>query len=152
MRLCHAAILAVFFLCAQSNVVFAQAVAAPTGTAAETEKYADEGGIQQKPAEHPRNLLLIEMRALDRFIVHVNFHAKQRNWKWPAGREVYILKDSQFHTFRISCTPGEKICYGAGRSGNYAKYWGAGISGRNGCSSCCMQCGNSYKFTLQAAR
>lgn len=147
-----AAFLVAVTLLAQGAVSHAQTVAAPTGTPAETEKMSEEGGVQQRPAEHPRNLLLVEMRAMDRYIVHVNFHAKQRKWQWPGGREVYTLKDSQFHTFRINCTPGEKICYGAGRSGNYAKYWGTGISGRNGCSSCCMECGSAYKFTLQAAR
>jgi hypothetical protein len=146
------AILAMIVLLAQNGVVLAQAVTAPTGTAAETEKMNEEGGVQQRPAEHPRNLLLVEMRALDRVAVHVNFHAKQRKWQWPGGGKVYTIKDSQFHTFRITCNPGEKICYGAGRGGNYAKYWGTGISGRGGCSSCCMECGNTYKYTLQAAR
>ena len=51
----------------------------------------------------------------------------------------------------MTCSPGEKICYGAARSGNYAKYWGVGIQGRAGCRSCCMECGGSYRYTLNAS-
>jgi hypothetical protein len=110
-----------------------------------------DGGIQPKTADHPRNVLIVEMRNLDRYIVHVKLHSKQRHWQWPAGNEVFTLKDSQFHTMRLTCRPGEKICYGAARSGNYAKYWGVGIQGRNGCRSCCMECGGSYRYTLNAS-
>lgn len=133
------------------RLMLAQATPAPTAPM-NSEEVKVEGGAQTKPADHPRNILLVEIRNLDRYAVHVKLHSKNRRWEWPAGREVYTLKDSQFHTLRLSCAPGEKICYGAGRSGNYNKFWGVGISGRNGCTSCCMECGNSYRYTLNAAR
>ena len=126
----------------------AQATPAPTEKM-DAEASRVDGGIQQKAADHPRNLLVVEMRNLDRYIVHVKLHSKQRGgWQWPNTKEVFTLKDSQFHTMRVTCNPGEKICYGAARSGNYAKYWGVGIHGKHGCKSCCMECGGSYRYTL----
>lgn len=153
---------AAFFIIAFIAGTFAASISAhsqnaqPTPTPAPTEKMdADasrvDGGIQEKAADHPRNVLVVEMRNLDRYIVHVKLHSKNRRWQWPSGGEVFTLKDSQFHTMRLTCAPGEKICYGAARSGNYAKYWGVGIQGRNGCRSCCMECGGSYRYTLNPA-
>jgi hypothetical protein len=98
--------------------------------------------------EESRRTLVVDVRSLDQYIVHLNFHSQDRNIGWPGGDQIYPLNDSDFHTFRLSCTPGENICYGAGRSGNYSIYWGAGIDGRQGCQGCCMTCGGSYRYTL----
>jgi hypothetical protein len=98
--------------------------------------------------EEARRTLVVDAKSLDEYIVHLNFHSQDRDIEWPGGDQIYTLKDSGFHTFRLSCTPGEKICYGAGRSGNYSIYWGAGIDGREGCEGCCMTCGGSYRYTL----
>jgi hypothetical protein len=100
--------------------------------------------------EQARRTLVVEVRSLDKYIVHLNFQAKGRNNAWPGGSQIYLLKDSDFHTFRLSCIPGEKICYGAGRSGNYGIYWGIALDGKQGCSNCCMTCGGNYTYTLNA--
>jgi hypothetical protein len=113
----------------------------------EAEEAAERRRIELE-REQARRTLVVEVRSLDRYIVHLNFQAKNRNNAWPGGNQIYPLKDSEFHTFRLSCVPGEKICYGAGRSGNYDFYWGIGLDGRQGCANCCMTCGGSYRYTL----
>jgi hypothetical protein len=108
----------------------------------------DDRAAQDAAREEARRTLVIDVKSLDQYIVHLNFHSQDRDNEWPGGDQIYTLKDSEFHTFRLSCTPGEKICYGAGRSGNYSIYWGAGVDGRQGCEGCCMTCGGSYRYTL----
>jgi len=109
---------------------------------------AEERRRAEAEAEARRRTLVVEVRSLDRYAVHLNFHPQSRSGEWPGNGKVWVLDDSEFHTYRLACNPGEKICYGAGRSGNYKIYWGAGIDGRAGCTGCCMTCGGSYRYTL----
>jgi hypothetical protein len=107
-----------------------------------------EAEERRRAAEAARRTLVVEVRSLDSYIVHLRFHSQDRNVGWPESGRVWILDDSQFHTYRLACSPGEKICYGAGRSGNYNRYWGTAVSGNEGCKGCCMTCGGSYRYTL----
>jgi hypothetical protein len=101
--------------------------------------------------EQARRTLVVEVRSLDKYTVHLNFRAPNRNNVWPGGSQIWPLRDSEFHTYRLSCVPGEKICYGAERSGNKNAYWGIGLDGRRGCTQCCMTCGSSHRLTLNGA-
>ena len=94
--------------------------------------------------------LRVSVRSLDSYIVHLKLHSKDRGHEWPGNDEVYVLKDSDFHTYEITCEPHEKVCYGAGRDGNYGRYWGIAISGEEACTGCCMTCGGVYDYTLNA--
>lgn len=113
---------------------------------------------EQRRAEERRQRELdgrtavFELKSLDTYAVHVSFYSMNRSHSWPGGDEVYVLKDSNFHSYRLSCTPGEKICFGAWRSGNRNKTWGVGDDKHNGCQGCCTGCGSSgIRTTLNAA-
>lgn len=74
-------------------------------------------------------------------IVDVKLFDKSHNLVWPAGGNVWSLKDDNAHTVRINCTPGNRICYGAAVRGTGSSYWGIGLDGRQGCQTCCYVCG-----------
>ena len=78
------------------------------------------------------------------------FSSDRKGHQWPAPGRVYMLDDSQVHTFNISCLGGEKICYGAWVSGNSKTYWGVGKNAQ-GCQKCCYTCNHSETpvITLQ---
>jgi hypothetical protein len=63
-----------------------------------------------------------------RYQVGIQFHSETRKGHvWPDTKEFWLLKDSAEHTFRLSCQPGEKICFGAWSVGDGGKtYWGKG--------------------------
>lgn len=73
--------------------------------------------------------------------VAVEFYSQNRNHVWPGGGKVYVIKDWDTHTYRLSCHSGEKICYGAWVRGRKSTYWGVGNNNRNRCSRCCYTCG-----------
>lgn len=65
------------------------------------------------------------------------FSATDRNRVWPGG----TLQSSNSYTGRLSCSAGEKICYGAWVVGDaLSPYWGAGRKGANSCPNCCLTC------------
>jgi len=71
---------------------------------------------------------------------------------WPGGGQVYVLKDWTTQRYRLSCQPGEKICYGAWVDGGpLSPYWGAGYMGRENCQNCCFTCptGETAPFVLE---
>jgi hypothetical protein len=124
--------------------------APPTAAPDSVQANADHALTVTAPPPVDDHTLRISVRSLDRYKVHLNFHSKNWDHEWPGGGQIYVLGDSEFHTYNLACNPGEKICYGAGRSGNYNRYWGVGISGDNGCTGCCMTCGGDYTYTLNA--
>ena len=74
------------------------------------------------------------------YTVSLKFFSQGRNHVWPGGNEVWILNDSQTHTFNLECYQGENICYGAWPRGNSRTYWGVGQYGRHYCNHCCYTC------------
>jgi len=87
------------------------------------------------------NTITFKVRSNYRYKAQVEFYSQDRPHSWPGGGQVYNLDDSAIHTYRLSCRPGEKICYGAWAAGNSREYWGAGYGGKHGCTSCCGRCG-----------
>ena len=73
--------------------------------------------------------------------VSLEFYSQDRNHVWPGGGDVYVLKDSDTHTFSLNCNYGEKICFGAWVRNDSSSYWGAGYDGADACESCCFSCG-----------
>lgn len=74
-------------------------------------------------------------------VVSLEFYSQDRRHVWPGGDEVYVLKDSEEHTFNLGCETGEKICYGAWVRNRSDQYWGVGYNGKEGCTGCCYTCG-----------
>jgi len=76
------------------------------------------------------------------YIVSLEFYSQDRNHSWPGGGKAYILDDSAVHSYNLSCSYGETICYGAWVRGNSDKYWGVGRDNSQYCSDCCYDCGS----------
>lgn len=72
--------------------------------------------------------------------VQLEFYSSDRNAAWPGGGEIYVLDDSEVHTYPLNCQSGETICYGAWVDGDSSTYWGAGLDGELGCDDCCYSC------------
>ena len=76
------------------------------------------------------------------YIIYMRMFSQDRSWAWPGGDRGYVLDDRNQHSFALQCVVGEKICYGGSyRGGDSQAYWGLGIEGTRGCTSCCLRCG-----------
>ena len=129
--------------------LYAPGSTSPTYTSPPSTEVAEPEPEYEPPPS--QTTLVVDVQSLDEYAVQLAFFSKSRdNHEWPGGDQAYRLADSDVHNYRLQCDPGEKICYGASRSGNTRRYWGVGIDGQHGCSNCCMTCGFSYKYTLQA--
>lgn len=73
-------------------------------------------------------------------VVNLEFYSLDRAVSWPGGGEIFTIDDDQEHSYRLSCEPGEKICYGAWLRDRKRSYWGAGFNARNRCKTCCYTC------------
>jgi uncharacterized protein (TIGR02145 family) len=70
----------------------------------------------------------------DGYRIDFRFHDVDDNLVWPSAiAENY----GQKYTHSLLCTKGNKICYGA-ETGSQS--WGVGLSGNQGCDSCCVSC------------
>jgi hypothetical protein len=74
-------------------------------------------------------------------VVSLEFYSQEANRAWPGDGEVYMLDDSDNHSFNLQCSSGEQICYGAWVRGNSDTYWGVGLNNSNRCTDCCYTCG-----------
>ena len=75
----------------------------------------------------------------DGYSIQLRFFDRMNDLVWPGGNRVYLLEGS--NTYRLSCRPGAKVCYGARPHNSFAtNYWGVGIDGDKGCDDCCYTC------------
>jgi hypothetical protein len=95
------------------------------------------------PDEFGPNVAVFEVTNTWKYTVHLNFHSRGGHAIWPGNGKAYVLDDSRAHKVRLSCQPGEKICYGAWSASNRNTYWGVGPDGDQGCDNCCAVCGGT---------
>jgi len=85
--------------------------------------------------------------------VELEFYSSiDKTRRWPGSNRVYALRDSAVHTYRLSCQPGENVCFGAWVEGSGLNpYWGSGYRGRQSCRNCCLSCpsGNASTIVLE---
>lgn len=86
--------------------------------------------------------LTLNITSNHRYIVQASLYSKNRSHEWPGGGKAYTITDSDAHSYKISCEPGEKICYGAWDKTKTSVHWGNGHDGDDGCENCCMTCGS----------
>ena len=72
--------------------------------------------------------------------VQIAFYSRSYKREWPGHGKVWGLNDYGTHTYRLECTTGEKVCFGAWLTGSGKTYWGVGFKGKNGCEHCCYTC------------
>jgi hypothetical protein len=70
--------------------------------------------------------------------VAIELHGKDQTW--PGGDQVYLLDPGDIKEVTISCTPGERICYGAWINGNDRISFGVGPDNNRTCHNCCSIC------------
>lgn len=93
-------------------------------------------------APAPADEMTWHVRSYYPYVVSLEFYSEDRNHVWPGGGKVYVLDDSEVHSYTLSCNPGEDICFGAWVRGNTDKYWGVGYDNSQDCSDCCYYCDN----------
>jgi L-rhamnose mutarotase len=76
----------------------------------------------------------------DNKAVDIQFYADDRKQVWPDHRAAYSIEDRGMHHYTLSCTAGEKVCYGAWERGNASAFWGKGNNDKQRCSDCCYTC------------
>jgi hypothetical protein len=81
--------------------------------------------------------------------VHVAFFdGSNRARVDPLDGRHYIHSGNNTQTYRVSCTPGQNVCYGAATQGPGLKpFWGVGGNGKENCTGCCMSCPAAYTVT-----
>ena len=72
--------------------------------------------------------------------VAVEVFSQDRDQAWPGGDQVWLFEPGQNKTVPISCTGGERICYGAWVNGDDRTSWGVGPDGDKDCKGCCLIC------------
>ena len=70
--------------------------------------------------------------------VAIELHGKET--VWPGHDKVYLLDPGAIKEVTISCTPGERICYGAWINGNDSINYGVGPDNDRTCHNCCAIC------------
>ncbi len=105
------------------------------------------------PAAHAASDTLVwKVRSQYPYQVYLEFYSQDNNHSWPGGGNAYILEDSRFHTYRLNCRSGERICYGAWVTTDDSIYWGVGRYGDNRCSNCCYVCGAGSTESITLTR
>lgn len=81
--------------------------------------------------------------------ISLKFYSEDRRHFWPSYDSAYVIDDYEFHTYRLACRAGEKICYGAWNNGG-TLMWGVGHHESQGCQNCCRTCnGGTGTYTIQ---
>jgi hypothetical protein len=79
-------------------------------------------------------------RCADGLGVQARFFDLDNDLVWPDASHVYVIDSGGSATYRLTCVPGAKICYGATTDPDNGRYWGVGISREYACSNCCYTC------------
>ena len=79
-----------------------------------------------------------------RYSIELRFFSQNRNWIWPSASTHWTLSDRAQHEFRLACSDGEQICFGASYTEDDQTYWGVGFKGDKPCQGCCLTCSNGW--------
>ncbi|MCA0432447.1 MAG: hypothetical protein LCH46_04200 [Proteobacteria bacterium] len=102
---------------------------------------------ERKAEEQRKRTVTFIMTNNDRYTLSLQFHSiKRKGYGWPGGNKHYVFKGGTA-TYKLQCSPGEKVCFGAWRD-YQTMYWGVGKTWRNACDNCCTTCGNTFETTL----
>jgi hypothetical protein len=116
-----------------------------------TEESCIEKLVEELRSRHTatESTITFNVKSDYQYAVRVEFFSQERNLAWPGSHDTYKVDDYQTHSYRLRCSSGEKICYGASDSSG-STYWGLGLDGRHGCKNCCAVCGgNSVSYVLK---
>ena len=72
--------------------------------------------------------------------VAVELFSRDSDKVWPGGNKVFFIRPKAQKSVPISCTPGERICWGAWVDGNDQISAGVGPDNDQPCDNCCFIC------------
>jgi hypothetical protein len=115
------------------------------------------GGPPLPPGAAATGSLTFVARSHYHLKLAIAFYSTTRNVRWPGtdtpeGRKAGFFTmdkpNEHLYRYKLSCSTGETICYGAWRIDNGGrdiggKHWGVGHTKNNGCRKCCFQCGQA---------
>ncbi|MEM6622257.1 MAG: hypothetical protein AAF674_08525 [Pseudomonadota bacterium] len=58
--------------------------------------------------------------------LYLEFYGQKHGHIWPGNGEVFVLKDSKYHTENPWCQADDTTCYGAWVTTDENIYWGVG--------------------------
>jgi len=70
----------------------------------------------------------------------VKFYDRTSGGVWPTSSTAYVANPGGSVVRTLSCTRGNRICYGATTDPSTTRYWGIGLEGNRGCDACCNTC------------
>lgn len=80
----------------------------------------------------------------DGYTAYIKLYDRDSAAIWPDSSSSWTLKPGESGFKTISCSEGNKICFGAANnSDDSLGYWGIGIGHFLGCTDCCRSCGSS---------
>jgi len=91
----------------------------------------------------PQGVYTFKFRNTTSSPIFARMFSRTRNFVWPATGHYFLLRPGVgYQSVKVSCMPGEKICYGAALTADgKGRYWGAGYNGDKTCTDCCVRCG-----------
>lgn len=92
--------------------------------------------------------LTFKMKSFHKYSVDIKFFSQNRNHYWPSATSHWTINNYNVNDYRLTCIRGERICFGAATSGSGRMSWGMGLSGKNGCTSCCYTCGGDTSTNI----
>ena len=91
----------------------------------------------------------------DGYTTSLKLYDRDSGAVWPSNTRSWTFKSGESITETISCSSGNKICFGAANNADDSLgYWGIGIGHFLGCTDCCRSCGTSSDVinTLKCGR
>jgi hypothetical protein len=119
-------------------------VYADLGKAGGTVSCSYSGSKQQnQPEATSLNVIHFHIKNSTGINMQVDFHSQTFDRVWPGNNRAWDQNDDAVHDYNLSCSPGEKICYGAWSVPGHNTTWGTGFDGTVGCQNCCGTCGDN---------
>ena len=116
-------------------VAAVMAACSPTGPS------GSSGGAGGSVGERSTLRVQLEDGCSDGLGLWARFFDDTDSLSWPNSSEVYTTSPAGTIDRFLSCTTGNKVCYGAQPiSGTSTDYWGVGLNKDKGCDTCCFTC------------
>lgn len=72
--------------------------------------------------------------------IQFKFYDRTSNGVWPSASTHWTTGVGGSASRTLSCTRGNRICFGATTDPMTNTYWGIGLEGNRGCDNCCYAC------------
>lgn len=91
--------------------------------------------------------LTFKVRSTYDYTQRISFYSKTYDREWPGNGRSWVIDDYETTNYKLNCTRGERICYGAWEDEGDL-HWGVGRDAEFGCSNCCYTCNGNTSTRL----